>query len=826
MKKKIQQHYIQNPKSKDQCKQKREQQHRKQHRVVECENEKYREILHKMSLADKIALCAGADFWRSKGFLQYGIPSVTVCDGPHGLRYQKADEDMLGIHQSMPATCFPSASLTGCSWDEELLQEIGEAIGEEAASYGVSAVLGPGLNIKRNPLCGRNFEYFSEDPCLSGKLAASWVRGAQSTGASACLKHFAGNSQEYKRFSSNDEIDERTLREIYLTGFETAVKESHPGMVMCAYNKLNGTYCSDNKGLLTGILRKEWGFNGVVVTDWGAMHDRVKGFRAGCDWSMPGGRRVYQKERVLQAVKQGKLKEKDIDKCAERMLRFVMGGHKRWPSLQERLERRKLFEQHELLARKAARRSIVLLKNEDILPVRGMEDMVLIGDMAKHPHYQGAGSSHIQPTFLTSLTQALPGCRYLQGCDELGNTTEKQLDRAARAAAKSSVAVVVAGLTDRYESEGFDREHMQMPEGHNRLIERVVAANPNTVVVLCCGSPVEIPWFDKVKGVLYAGLSGQAGALALADLLLGKASPEGKLAETWPIHYEDVPCAPFYGAPFKNAEYRESVYVGYRYYDSAKVPVRFPFGYGLSYTTFSYEGLSVQENEVSCKIRNTGAFPGAEIVQLYIAPVTKGIFRPSRELRRFAKVRLKPGEAKKVKFTLDERCFAIWDQGFVVPQGEYEIEIGSSVEDIRLRERIHRRGEAVEVPKWQEGSWYENLQGMPKVEEWEKLLGRKSAGQQAPTKGSFTMENTILEMAEHSLPLKLISKVMKIAVRKMSGGSKDETDPQNRMAYSCSADCAIFGIVQTGVGFFSEKRGKALVDIANGHILRGILGML
>ena len=589
-------------------------------------------ILQQMTLEDKIALCSGENFWETKEYEKYGIPSLFMCDGPHGLRKQEDVADMLGVNESRKATCFPAEVTTAGSWDPELLAEIGAAIGEEAKEQGVGLVLGPGANLKRNPLCGRNFEYFSEDPYLAGKLAAGFIRGAEAQGISTSLKHFAVNSQEKSRFTSNSVLDDRTLRELYLTAFEIAVKEGKPSTVMCAYPKLNGVHCSDNKVLLTDILRTEWGFGGMVVTDWGAMNDRIAGFRAGCDLNMPGGSDYMEKE-VLQAVKNGTLPVSCIDNSARRVLELVFRATE---TLREKAACD--YEAHHALAKRAAAEGAVLLKNEGgILPLKQGAKIAVIGAMAKNLRYQGAGSSHINPTGLSQPLDFLPDAVYAPGCDDRGDTTDALLDEARAAAQQAEVAVIFAGLPDRYESEGFDRDGMKLPVGHLRMIEAVVSANPNTVVVLLCGSAVECPWADEVKAVLYMGLPGQAGGEAVADLLYGRVNPSGKLAESWPFTYEDVPSSEIYGKT-ADALYQEGVYVGYRYYDKAGVPVRWPFGYGLSYTTFAYSDLTVDGNAVSVAVKNTGSYAGAEVVQLSVKAPQDGLHRPIRELKGFQKI--------------------------------------------------------------------------------------------------------------------------------------------------------------------------------------------
>lgn len=795
-------------------------------------------IVSKMTLEDKISLCTGADFWRSKKMEQYGIPAFTMSDGPHGLRYQSGETDMLGVNNSSPATCFPTAVTAGATWNEELYAAEGKAIGEEAVSYGVDVVLGPGCNIKRNPLCGRNFEYLSEDPYVAGKMAAAFVKGQQSVGVSSSLKHFAANNQEYKRQNGDSQVDGRALREIYLAPFETAVKESKPGTVMCSYNKINGVHASDNKWLLTDVLRKEWGFDGMVVTDWGALSDRIKGYQAGCDLNMPGGSKYMEKE-TLEAVENGTLSEADIDAAAERIIRLALRSAemKKGGSFDE--------DAHDRLACRIAEQGAVLLKNDaHILPAK-TEDMVLIGDMAKNFRYQGAGSSHINPTRLTSLTDALPDVPYFACCDADGNVTEAALQEAAEAAKKAKIAVVVAGLPDSYESEGFDRENMKMPKGHNRMIEKVAAANPNTVVVLLGGSVMELPWYDAVRAILYMGLSGQAGGRACANLLTGAANPSGRLTETWPLQYEDVVSKETFGK--RNVEYRESIYVGYRYYDKACAAVRFPFGYGLSYTEFAYSDLQIHDRTVTATITNTGSVPGAEVVQLYIAPPQDGIYCPVRELKGFVRVELSPGESRQVTFTLDERSFAVWADGWKIPSGKYEVQLAASSEDIRLRGLVFVsngtgedagrlentegdvngiEGETVKVPEWQKGSWYETLSGSPSRKEWEKMMGHAIAVASEAKKGQFTLDNSCLEMKDSSLIMKIQYKVTENMIAKSFGGKKDYSDPAFKMMMVCATDCPLRATVISSGGAMNNSLAQGLLEMANGHYIRGIKAML
>jgi beta-glucosidase len=666
---------------------------------------------------------------------------------------------------------------------------------------GVSIVLGPGCNIKRNPLCGRNFEYFSEDPYLSGKMGVSWINGLQSTGVKASLKHFATNNQEFKRQNGDSQLDEKTMREIYLKPFEMAVKEAKPGTVMCCYNKVNGVHGSDNKTLLTDILRTEWGFDGLVMTDWGAMNDRIKAFQAGCDLNMPGAN-TYMEKKLLEAVKNGLLDEKDIDQSVERILALIQSV-----SGLEKIDKKS--DNHHQLARKVAEEGAVLLKNEGILPLN-TEDICLIGWMAEDIRYQGAGSSHINPLQLPQLKDIM-NVPYYACCNKEGNVTEESLTQAIDLASKHKAAVVVAGLPDLYESEGFDRDHLRMPEGHVKMIEAVASVNPNTVVVLLGGSAMEVPWENKVKGILYMGLPGQAGAEAIVRLLKGEVNPSGKLAETWPVTYEDVISKSTFGK--KNTEYREGIYVGYRYYDKANVHVRYPFGYGLSYTTFAYSDLSVEGNEVRVTITNTGAVKGKEAVLMYVGNDTEG-YHAKKELKRFAKVELEPGQSKQVQFTLDDDCFQVWDKKWKVKAGTYQILVGS------LSATIEVEGESVESV---EDGWYVTLKGEPTREQWEKLMGCKVPEFKEAVKGEFTLDNTVLEMSETSGFIRLLTKFVTWFVSRGVDGPKDMSNPTYRMMVTGAMDCPIRAMVINAGNIMNDNLAEAIVLIGNGHFLKGIL---
>ncbi len=778
-------------------------------------------LISDMSLEDKIALGSGKDFWHTKDMEKYGIPSLMMSDGPHGLRKQETDADMLGINQSVPATSFPTAVSSACSWDRGLLELEGEAIGKEALASGVGVLLGPGANIKRNPLCGRNFEYFSEDPYLTGQLAGAYIKGAQSTGCGTSLKHFALNNQEYKRFSSDSMIDERAMREVYLSGFEAAVRIGKPDTVMCAYNKINGEHCSDSKMLLTDILRKEWGFDGMVVTDWGAMSNRIKSYEAGCDLCMPGGASFMEKE-AKEAVRKGELDEAYVDETVRRILKVVANG-------QDAVANAKPvdMEAHYALARKIATESAVLLKNTDnILPLSETEDVVFVGHMAEEIRYQGAGSSHINPWKLTSVKDVCSEVQFVSGCLGDGSTTNVLLEEVRQAARNARKVVVFAGLTPNYESEGFDRDNMAMPEGHLRMIEAAVSENENVIVVLMCGSVVELPWFDKVKGLLYMGLPGEAAGDATVDLLFGKVNPSGKLAETWPMKKEDCICDSYYSGNCKDAQYRESIYVGYRYYSSANVPVRFPFGFGLSFTEFTYSDLKVEDDVVTCMITNTGNVAGKEIVQLYVGAIDSLVYRPIRELKGFTKVELAPGESKQVVFELDDRSFAIWDKRWKVPNGAYCIAIGRNCEDICLITEVMKKGVVEtdlndatrDVPLW-----YIDLNGIPTKKDLEGLL-RKEIAEIALTKGNFTMDNTVMEMKEYSLMMKIMYKAVERTVAKGFGGKADYNNPEFRMMMCSAADASLTGMKISGG--MNNHVLEGMLEMANGHYFKGIITMM
>ena len=686
-------------------------------------------LLKKLTLEEKCALLSGAETFKTRGMPEHGIPQIWLSDGPHGLRKQAGESDHLGLNPSVPATCFPTASAVANSWDAALGEEIGAALGEEAAAQEVSVVLGPGLNMKRNPLCGRSFEYFSEDPYLAGKLAAGYIRGIQSKGVAACPKHFAVNSQETRRMASDSIVDERTLREIYLTGFEIAVKEGHPRSIMSSYNLVNGTYANENKHLLMEILRGEWGFDGAVITDWGGSNDHALGVKNGSTLEMPapGGDSVRE---LLAAVESGKISESDIDARLSELLPLVFDTKAALDAAPREFD----AAAHHALARRAAEESLVLLKNEgSLLPLAAGAKVAVIGDFAKNPRYQGAGSSMVNSTQVDVLLDKLINSElnvigYQQGFDRHGKPDAALQKSACELATQADTVVLCMGLDEIAESEGLDRSNLRLAQNQVDLLQAVAAVNPKIVVVLYSGSVVETPWLDNCQALLYAALGGQAGAGAVADALTGKVNPCGKLAETWPLAYADVPSAADFATRRKTVEYREGLYIGYRYFTTAEKAVRFPFGYGMSYTTFAYSDMAADEQGVSLTVTNTGSVAGTEIVQLYVAKKNSELFRPARELKGFARVTLAPGEKQRITIALDDKAFRFQNvkaNRWEIEGGEYELLVGASVEDIRLCEKITVHGTATVHPYEDKGldCYYKGDVLHVSDADFEKLLG-------------------------------------------------------------------------------------------------------
>ena len=653
----------------------------------------YKEIISKLTLEQKAALLQGGTEFGSRALPQKGIPAMQLSDGPNGVRRQAGAADHLGLNPALPATCFPTAVTVANSWDPELGEKIGTAMGEEARSQEVSVLLGPGLNTKRSPLCGRDFEYFSEDPYLSGKMAASYVRGIQSNGISACPKHFAVNGQELRRMASDSIVDERTLRELYLTNFEIVVKEAQPRTIMTSYNLINGTYANEHEHILMDILRKTWGFKGMVVTDWGGSNDHALGVKLGSTLEMPapGGGSVRE---LVAAVQSGKISESDLDARLEEFLPLVFETRE----VIEKSERAFDQKAHHALARKAAEEGIVLLKNEGgILPVKPGKKVCIIGDFAEKPRYQGAGSSAVNSTqvdtFLGVLKEegGLDSVGFATGFDRNGAPDEAKKKEAVELAKKADIAILFLGLDEVKESEGLDRQDMKIAAVQEELLAAVKKANPNTVVVLSAGSSVETDWIKDAEAVVYAALCGQAGSGAVLDVLTGRLNPSGKLSETWAKKYEETPAHEHFGGPGRTVQYREGIYVGYRYYQKAGVPVAFPFGYGLSYTSFAYSDLKGDKSGVTVTVTNTGKTDGAEIVQLYVALPGAKVFRPVQELKGFARVFLKAGESKEVRIALDDKAFRYWNvktDSWETEGGDYELRVGASAEDIRLTVKV------------------------------------------------------------------------------------------------------------------------------------------
>ena len=741
-----------------------------------------KKIISEMTLEEKAGMCSGADFWHLKGVERLGIPQVMVSDGPHGLRKQDDSADHLGINDSIKAVCFPTACATACSFDRDLLEEMGKALGRECQAENVSVILGPAANIKRSPLCGRNFEYFSEDPYLASQMAASHIRGVESQNIGTSLKHFAANNQEHRRMSCSSEIDERTFREIYLAAFEGAVKEGKPDTIMCSYNRINGEFASENHMLLTEVLRDDWGFEGYVMSDWGAVNDRVKGLEAGLELEMPASGGDTDKE-IVEAVKSGRLKEEVLDTAVERILKIIF----RYADNHKTVEWDK--EADHKLAAKVAAESMVLLKNDGILPLKkDKEKIAFIGKFAQKPRYQGGGSSHINSFRVVSALEAAKAyteVTYAQGYDVKEDVVDKTLEaEAVKAAGEADVAVIFAGLPDAFESEGYDRTHMHMPQCQNHLIEEILKVQKNVVVVLHNGSPIEMPWADDVRGILESYLCGQAVGGAQCALLFGDANPCGKLAETIPYKLSDNPSYLNFPGDGKKVEYKEGVFVGYRYYDTKEMPVRYPFGYGLSYTTFDYHDMKLSADKikdtdkvtVSVQITNTGKVAGKEIVQLYVADKTGAAARPSKELKGFAKVALEPGETRTVEIELDQRSFAWFNteiHDWYAASGEYEILIGASSRDIRLKSTLQLTSTRTVPMEITRNTVVEELMGNPAtaailgkyVEQFTSMMSGDKEKNSDAANEAVTEEMT-MKMMENS-PLRSFRSFMGISNRQL-----------------------------------------------------------
>lgn len=768
-------------------------------------------ILAEMTLEEKAALCDGSDFWHLKGMEKYDIPVIMVCDGPHGLRKKDYEKKGSSLSASVPSISFPTAATTAASWDPELVYEMGQALGKKCLKEQVGVLLGPGVNMKRSPLCGRNFEYFSEDPELAGEMAAGFINGVQSMGVGTSLKHFAVNSQETRRMVVDSVVDERALREIYLRAFEIATKKSAPWTVMNSYNKINGFHGSENYHTQTEILRNDWGWNGVVVSDWGAVNKRVNGMKAGNDLEMPSSSGTGT-AKIVEAVKNGELDEAVVD---ARALNVLMLMKKCVDGAKENYEYNDADDQP--LARRIASGSMVLLKNDGILPLDSSKKIAVIGALAKTPRYQGAGSSHIVPTQLDNAFDELAklgvNAEYAQGYEltaKKAKNNDKLIAEAAQLAGKVDTAVVFIGLTDEYEAEGYDRTHMKLPDAHDKLVEAVVKANPNTVVVLAGGSPVELPWNDSVKAILNSYLGGQAGGGAVADILTGKVNPSGKLPETYPLVYADTPAINNFPGNPATVEHRESIYIGYRYYEKAQQAVRYPFGHGLSYTTFKYSDLVLDKSEadendeitVSFKVKNTGTVAGAEVAQLYVSDKESTIFRPVKELKGFKKVFLEAGEEKEISIKLGRRAFAFWNvntNGWCVESGIFEILVGASSADIRLSAEINIKAAQAEIPDYSKTApiyYTGKVQDVPD-NQYTAILGRAIPAKDRDPAKPFSIEDNF----EYCRTTKHGAKMYKLLNKLVPEG----------MAKSIALQTPFRDFISMSGGVFNDKMAEGLV---------------
>lgn len=783
---------------------------------------KYEAIISKMTLEEKALMMSGKNTWQTVDFEKYGIPSMTMSDGPHGLRRQAGAGDHLGLNASLPATCFPTAASIANSWDEELGEEIGAALAEEAVTMDVNVVLGPGLNIKRSPLCGRNFEYFSEDPYHAGKMAAAYVRGIQSKGIAACPKHFAANSQELRRMANDSVVDERTFREIYTTGFEIAVKEGRAKAIMSAYNEVNGVYANENAHLLQEILVDEWGFDGCVISDWGGSNDHALGVQNGSHLEMPGTGKSGMHD-IVHAVQEGTLKEEVLDQRLDELLTIIFATHGATEKAAGTIFD---VEAHHNLARKAAEESIVLLKNQDyILPLKPGTKVAVIGDFARKPRYQGAGSSLVNPTkepeaILDVIESGgITVLSYEQGYVRNRPVKQKLLRKAKEAAKEADVVLFFGGLDEINESEGLDRKHMMLPDAQKMLIDELSTVNENIVVVLSAGSAIEMPWNQYVKGIVHGYLGGQAGASAMVNVLTGKVNPSGRLNETYPIHYEDTPCYHYYPGKERSSEYREALYVGYRYYTTIDKRVCYPFGYGLSYTIFSYENLRISEEGAVFFLKNTGNVTGAEVAQLYVGKKSDTVFRPVRELKGFQRVVLEPGEEKEVTIPFDDKTFRFYDtrtDTWEIESGEYQIMIGTDAETMQLQAPVRVKG-TVDKGPYKKEEMPEYFSGKVKEvgdEAFEKLYGRPVLD------GSWSGEIDINDaVCQLYYGKGILGKLFYGVLHLMLKISDWKGKPNLNVLFNYNMP--IRGYAKMTGGFVTMEMARALTEMANGHRIKG-----
>ena len=783
---------------------------------------KHADIIKQMTLEEKCYLFSGKDFWQTRSVERLGVPNMTLSDGPHGIRKQAGAGDQLGLNPSLPATCYPTAAAVANSWDVELGEEIGAHLGAEAASQGVCVVLGPGLNIKRSPFCGRNFEYFSEDPYLAGKLAASYIRGIQKNGVAACPKHFAANSQELRRMASDSVMDERTLREIYLTGFEIAVKEGHSKSIMSSYNRINGVYANENRHLLQEILRDEWGFDGFVVSDWGGSNDHVEGVRAGSHLEMPttGGDSDLE---LIDAVKSGRISQELLDRRVDELLDVILST----AGAVKPLEGKPFdVEKHHVMAAKASEQSIVLLKNENnLLPLKRGAKVAVIGEFAQKARYQGAGSSVVNPTRLDNAMDVIQGfgldvAGFEAGYPRSGKGDPAMQARAVELAKKADIVLLYIGLDEISESEGLDRSHMRLPQSQIDLIEAVSKANPNVVAVMSAGSAVEMPWLPKVKALVHGYLCGQAGASSVLKVIMGQVNPSGKLAESYPVKYEDVSSAPYFPAKERTAEYREGLFVGYRYFETAKTPVLFPFGFGLSYTTFEYSSLTVTEKEASFTLKNTGEMDGAEVAQLYVSKPDGEVFRPAKELKGFAKVFLKAGESKKVTIPLDDKAFRYFNvdtNKFEVEGGAWTVLIGASCADIKLSGTVEVQGTGAKPPYDKEkfAKYFSGDIKSVSDAEFEALLGRPIPD--GHWSGMLDMNDALCQMyyakgAAGRLAYKILTHFINKSIEKGK--------PNLNLLFNYNMPFR--AIAKMTGGICTMEMAEGILTIVNGHFFKGL----
>lgn len=785
-------------------------------------NLKYEKIINRMTLEEKAQMMSGKNTWETVDFPQYGIPSMCLSDGPHGLRRQAGAGDHLGLNASLPATCFPTAASVANSWDEKLGEEIGTALAEEAVTMGVNVILGPGLNIKRSPLCGRNFEYFSEDPYHAGKMAAAYIRGIQSQGIAACPEHFAANSQELRRMANDSVVDERTFRELYTTGFEIAVKEGKAKSIMSSYNEVNGVYANENSHMLQEILVDEWGFDGFVVSDWGGSNDHALGVKNGSHLEMPGTGNSGVHD-IVKAVKNGDLAEEVLDQRLDELLSVIFDTHQ---ATEEKKGTSFDIEAHHELARKAAQESIVLLKNEDnILPLQPGTKVAVIGDFAQTPRYQGAGSSLVNPakqpeSVLGEIgNSGLEMVAFEQGYRRNKKSDAKLIERAKEAARKAEVVLIFAGLDEISESEGLDRTHMNMPQAQNMLIDEISTVNPNVIVVLSAGSAVEMPWYSYVRGIVHGYLGGQAGASAMLNILTGKTCPSGKLNETYPIHCEDNPVLHYYPGKERSSEYRESLYVGYRYYTTVDKKVRFPFGFGLSYTTFKYSDLKVDDSGVTFQIRNIGKTAGTEIAQLYVGRKSDTVFRPVRELKGFARVTLEPGESKTVHIGFDDKTFRFYDtrtNTWEIETGDYEIMIGSDAQTMLLEDKLYVAG-TVSEGGYEKEKMSEYFNG--KIRAVDNDTFRLLYGREIPDgswSGEIGMNDAVCQLYYGK---GILGKLFYGVLRGLLKISEWQGKPNLNVLFNYNMP--IRGYAKMTGGFVTMDMARALTEMANGHRIKG-----